>query len=154
MSSNRSRREQLQRFSRLTEAQAALGWGIILILAALLGTIYLRQTSNIATVGRRVQFLQADLDQLKRENSLLERQIAETQSIERLQREAIQLGFIPAGPANIEYLIVPEYPVTALMPPPPAPQITEMDPPQSMKEAIWLAIRSGINNLVRGEAYE
>lgn len=154
MASNRSRREQLQRLSRLTEAQAALGWGIILILAALLGTIYLRQTSRIATIGRRVQFLQGDLDQLKRENALLERQIAESQSLEDLQKKAIQLGFVPADPDDIEYIIVPEYPTTAVAPTPTPVASTQEPPPQNMVEAIWLTIRAGINNMVRGEAYE
>ncbi len=47
--------EALKKLPWLTEAQAALGWGIILILIALLGAIYLSQTSRIAIVGRLVQ---------------------------------------------------------------------------------------------------
>ena len=54
----RQTREQLKRLNALTEAQAALGWGVILLLAALLGTVYVSQASRIATVGRRVQILQ------------------------------------------------------------------------------------------------
>lgn len=150
--SARQARERSRRLGWLTEAQAALGWGIILILAALLGVIYLSQASRIATVGRRVQFLQEDLDGLRRDNAVLERLIAESQSLEYLQAEAQRLGFVEADPEAIEYLIVPDYPVATpkseppLLPPPPAAE--------TMREAIWLAVKGSVTNLVRGEARE
>ena len=55
MTTTRQKREQLKRLGWLTEAQAVLGWGVILILVALVGAIYLNQASRIASVGRRVQ---------------------------------------------------------------------------------------------------
>jgi len=156
MRSTRRKREQLKRLGWLTEAQAALGWGIILILAALLGAIYLNQASRIASVGRRVQVLQNELESLKRENADLSRQIAESQSLERLQQEAIRLGFIPARPDDIEYMIVPDYPVSngepaLLNETPPA---STPAPPETMSEAAWLAFKARIGNLIYGEASE
>ncbi len=148
--SARKSREQWRRLSWLTEAQAALGWGVILILAALLGLIYLSQTSRIATVGRRVQSLQEELDELQRTNATLERKIAEAQSLERLQREAARLGFVPADPEAIEYIIVENYPV---MPAAERPTETELRaPPESMGQALWLLLRSSITDLMRGES--
>ncbi len=49
------KRDTNKRLSWLTEAQAAVGWGIILVLVAILGTVYLNQASKTAVAGRRVQ---------------------------------------------------------------------------------------------------
>ncbi|MCP5101338.1 MAG: hypothetical protein GY943_37810 [Chloroflexi bacterium] len=152
---SRQTREEARRQSWLTEAQAAIGWGIVLVLAALLGTIYLRQASKIAAVGRRVQITQIELDNIKRSNSQIEQQIAEAQSLDRLQEEAIRLGFKPAQPEDIEYIIVPDYPVTSKSPtstplqtaPPPIPV-------ETMGEAIWQSVKSRIGSLIQGEAGE
>lgn len=147
--SARKMRERLRRLGWLTEAQAALGWGIILVLAALLGAIYLIQASRIATVGRRVQFLQNDLDALHRDNAGLERQIAEAQSLTRLQQEALRLGFIPANPEEIEYITVADYPVPQ---PTPTPVSIPAIPPETIGQAIWLVVRERITGLTRAEA--
>lgn len=153
---SRQSREQYRRLSWLTEAQAAIGWGIILFLAALLGAIYVRQASRIATVGRRVQVKQIELVELKRENADIEQSISEAQSIERLQEAALRLGFVQADPEDIEYVVVPNYPVgaeavgaSAVPTPLPRPPV-----PQTMSEAIWRSVRSGITGLVQGEARE
>lgn len=157
MRSTRRKREQFKQLKRLTEAQAALGWGVILILAALLGAIYLSQTSRIAVVGRRVQNLQGQLEDLKRENGTIERQIAEAQSLARLQQEALRLGFTQARPDDIDYIIVPDYPaaagttaseVTGTAVPPTTP------PPETIGEVLWLTLQNSIANLVYGEASE
>lgn len=81
----RERKERRRSLVWLTEAQAALGWGALMVLAAVLGAIYLSQTSRIASVGRTVQDLQAQLDEVKRQNATFEREIAEAQSLDRLQ---------------------------------------------------------------------
>lgn len=148
--SARRAREQAKRIGWLTEAQAALGWGIFLVLLALLGAIYLAQTSRIATVGRHVQFLQDDLDTLRRKNAELERDIAEAQSLERLQREAARMGFVPADPEAIEYVLVPDYPVAT---PSPAPTPTPLpEPSETMRAALWLTFQDEVTGLIRGEA--
>ncbi len=148
--SARKAREHLRRLSWLTEAQAALGWGIILVLAALLGVIYLTQSSRIATVGRRVQFLQEELNSLHRENATLERNIAEAQSLQRLEQEAIRLGFAQAGPDALEYVIVENFP--AITPEPVEPEPTPQPPAETMSEALWLAFQNSITGLMRGES--
>lgn len=154
---SRQTRDQARRLNWLTEAQAAVGWAVIIFLAALLGTIYVRQASQIASVGRRVQLLQIDLEELKRQNDAIEQQIAEAQSLERLQQEAVRLGFVQADPDDIEYIVVTDYPVdnTAVelptnreTPEPPPP------PPQTMGEAIWLRFSQNISGFVQGEARE
>ncbi|MEW5988211.1 MAG: hypothetical protein AB1791_16405 [Chloroflexota bacterium] len=140
-----------RRFPRLSEAQAVLGWAVILVLVALLGAIYLTQTSRIAAVGRHVQFMQEELDTLKRENAALERTIAEAQSLEKLQERALALGFIRAQPEDVEYLIVPNYPAGTPAAPPPTPTPVPQ-PVETMGEALWLAAREGFGGFITGES--
>lgn len=151
----RQARELARRLGLLTQAQAAAGWAVIIILSALLGAIYLNQAAKIATIGRRVQREQAALDDFKRQNAELERLIAEAQALERLDAEAVRLGFVPSTPADIDYITIPNYPteptgqrveeeVPAVLP----------DPPGTVWEAISLAIRDLGIDLTRGEADE
>jgi cell division protein FtsL len=142
---------QKKRLVWLTEAQAALSWLVILVLVALLGAIYLFQTSRTASVGRRIQNLQIDLDKVKRENSELELNIAEAQSLERLQAEAERLGFVRAQPEDIEYLVVPDYPqlVNQANSPEREPAARPID---TIDELLWLIIEKSFSNMVQGEA--
>ena len=150
-------REQIRKIRTLTQAQAAIGWAVIIFLFALVGTIYLRQVGQTATTGREIRSLQEDLTRLKAENSVLERKIAEEQQLEVLQDDARDLGFEPAGADDIQYLVVPDYPVEAqgntpeMMnePPPPAPA-----PLETMREALSRYFRTQFSDFIRGEAHE
>lgn len=147
--------EAVKRLPWLTEAQAALGWGIILILVALLGAIYLHQTSRIAITGRQIQILQSNLDDVKRENSMIEFDIAAAQSLERLEARGVALGFVRAQAEDIQYLIVPGYPEATPTPPLATIQMEEpFVPAQSMSEAFWLLLTNRISDLVEGESSE
>lgn len=133
---------------RLTEAQAALSWGIILAIGMLVGGIYLFQASRIATTGRQVQGLQRDLNEIKRINNELERDIAEAQSLDRLQNDALRLGFTRTQPENVEYLVVPEYPEnTPTLEVEPA---IAVDLPETFSEAVWLSLKTSLGGFNRG----
>jgi hypothetical protein len=145
-------RSQLRRLWKLSEAQAALGWAIITLLAAVVGTIYLVQASTVAETGRRVQLYQLELVDLKRQNNLIERQIAEAQALDRLQQDALRLGFVKADPEAITYIVVTDYPNTWLTPTPaptPLPQ-----PIDTIDEALFAVLQSQLLNLTKGEALE
>ncbi len=155
----RQARELARRLGMLTEAQAAAGWGVIVVLAALLGAIYLNQASRIATIGRRVQMEQNDLDEVKRANAELERQIAEAQSLTRLDDEARRLGFVPSTPADIDYIVIPQYPTepvdaATLIPPSMTKPEEPPAPPETLWQAIALAFRDLGIDLTRGETRE
>ncbi|HSH02110.1 MAG TPA: hypothetical protein VLL52_06275 [Anaerolineae bacterium] len=148
----RQRRAAVARYRTWLEAQASLSWAIIIILTALLGTIYLNQASQAATIGRTIQIKQFELEDLKRTNATLEQEIAAAQTLDRLQDEAQSLGFIPANPQSIEYLIVTDYP--ALTPQNQATPTPVPPPVETMHEAIWLTLKTSLSNLVRGEYSE
>jgi hypothetical protein len=147
----REAEDRTRRWLWLNEAQVAMGWFIVLGLAALLGTIYLSQASRIATTGRRMQVMQDDLETVKRLNADLERDIAGAQALDRLQTAAAQLGFVPAGPDQIRYVVVTDYPTVQEPTPTPVPVPV---PVESMDEAIWMQLTSSLSDLVRGESGE
>lgn len=153
--SSRHTRELARRLGKLTEVQAAVGWGLILLVIALLGVIYLNQSSRIAAVGRRVQTLQYDLDILQRDNADLERDIAQAQSITRIEEEAERLGFATAQPTDIEYMVVPSFPADPSEVREEQPSATVRSRPvETMQEGLWLVLQSTIGDLMRGEAHD
>jgi hypothetical protein len=155
--SMKRKRSSNKRVTWLTEAQAAVGWGIILVLVAILGTVYLSQASRTAVAGRRVQIRQNELDDMKRENAELEKKIAEAQSLEDLQAKAQAMGFIQAQPENIEYLSIPDFPAETAVPPiiSATPESVELvPPPDTMEEALILAFQASVSSLIEGSAGE
>jgi hypothetical protein len=154
----RQARELAKKLSWLTEAQAATGWAVIILLAGLLGSIYLMQASRIATIGRTIQIRQNELEEIQLQNAELERLIAEAQSLERLNAEAVRMGFVPAGPDNIVYVVIPDYPAQAATPleqaAPAQAEEAAAQLPESMLEAVTLALRGISNDLIQGQAYE
>ena len=152
--SRRMLRAQLKKLTWLGETQAALGWGVVLLLGAIVGTLYVSQASRIAATGRTVQLLQLDLGNLKRDNALLERAIAEAQSLERVEARAQAMGFTRAQPDDIEYIVVDAYPSGPAIAPAPAPPLVLPDPPDTIWEALWLRFGTAIRNLVEGESSE
>ncbi len=149
--SRKAKKERRKSLFWLTEAQAALTWGVLLTMAALVGAIYLYQTSRIATSGRQVQLLQQELDAIKQENIELERDIAEAQSLDRLQSEAVAMGFARSNPSDVEYLVIPHYPPTPDMTST-SESVGQAEPAESMFEALWLAIQNSIGDLILGES--
>lgn len=154
--SRREKRQEARRQSVLSDAQVALGWFVILILAALVGSIYVNQASRIASSGRRVQMLQDELDELKRRNAMVERQIAETQSLERLEEKVLQLGFTRADPESIEYVVVPGYPTESeeSAEEPAIQPVATVTPVETIGEALWLLFESGSSSMVKGKSGE
>jgi cell division protein FtsL len=149
--SRKAKKERKKSAFWLTEAQFALSWGVLLTLAALVGAIYLFQTSRIAETGRRVQILQQRLDKTKQENIELKRDIAEAQSLDRLQEDALQLGFTRASPGDVEYLVIPNYPDELQVAPTPESSV-QSEPADSLLEALWLAMQDSVGDLIHGES--
>jgi cell division protein FtsL len=152
--SARQTRELVRRVGKLTEAQAAMGWGVVLLIVTLVGAIYLNQSSEVAAVGRHVQELEYEYGQLQRENDDVKRDIAEAQSLERLQTEMERMGFVPASTYEIEYLVIPDYPEPAA----PVSFTTEPDHPtrpvESIRDALKIIVQDQLDDLMRGESGE
>jgi hypothetical protein len=99
-----------KRAPSLFRAQAALGWGVVVALVALLGVVYLTLGSESIVSGYHIQQMTWDMMELQRQNAQLEAQIAAFEAVDELQDRARQMGFVAAKPEEIEYLRVDNYP--------------------------------------------
>jgi len=116
----------------LVRALVLLG-GIV----ALLGLLYLTQSSQATMTGKRVVELQTRLEQLQRENVQLEYEIAVLTAPDKMAERARRLGLRPATPQQMTYLVLKEYPT---MPPKSSPLVQNViNPPGSADplEALW-----------------
>lgn len=86
-----------------------------LVAVSMVAGIYLNITVRATLAGREIQLLQSKLIDDQQANSDLETQLAGLTSIESMQQRAEALGFQPASPEDITYVVVPGYtPQTAV----------------------------------------
>ena len=86
-------------------ALATLGLFVLMII----GALYLSQSSSATALGRQLEDMISERDNLEQQNEQLKADIASLQSMPRLQARAEELNFHPAGAADIEYLVVDGY---------------------------------------------
>ena len=98
-----------QRITWRIERKAALGMLLILITVSLIGWLYLTQASSIAATNFQIERLRAELTWSSQQNAQLELEIAQWESLPRIEQRARELGFAPAQGAI--YLPVADYPV-------------------------------------------
>jgi hypothetical protein len=91
------------------QSQLAAIIALALIVAIIIGALYLAQVTTVATTGRQNEDLQNYRDRIVRENEQFRADIAALRSVPRLLRRAQELGFTYAGRETIEYLIVDGY---------------------------------------------
>ena len=104
-----------------TQTQAVAAWSVTLLIIAVIGGLYLAVASRAGTAGRDLQRYEAEKAELIQANDELRAKLAELRSITRLANRARELGFAPAQPDEVEYLVVNNYPVTVQAAPAPAP---------------------------------
>lgn len=96
-----------QRFQPQNQAAALAVLGILI--ALILGALYLSQVASFAITNRQIEALIAQRDELERTNEQLIAEIASFRTVPRLLARAQDLGFRPATNADIEYLVVEGY---------------------------------------------
>ncbi len=84
---------------------------LLLGLLALVGMIYLGQSSQATLTGQHVQDLQEQLERFKRENAQLEYDIAVLSAPDKIAGRARALGLHPATIAQTVFIRVKNYPV-------------------------------------------
>jgi len=102
---------QARRTSATTwELRSFLGAAGAIAVAFVLALVYLGGSTGVATGGYEAQRLAAQLDELRRQNALLEVELARLDSPARIEVEAARLGLVrlPHVP------VVPAVPLTAL----------------------------------------
>lgn len=86
-------------------ALATLGLFVLI----LIGGLYLSQAASASAVGRQLEDMLAERDELQQENEQLRSEIAILQSMPRLQGRANEMGFVPADAEDIRYIVIDGY---------------------------------------------
>lgn len=80
-----------------------------IIVSIIIGALYLAQAASTSTLGRQLEELIAQRNQLEQTNEQLRAEIAQLQSVPRLRARAQELGFQLATRDEIEYLTIEGY---------------------------------------------
>jgi len=96
------------------QLDSKVAWGILLGLLTftLVGWLYLSQASAVTATSYRIDELRLELDHLSNQNSALVLEIAQLESLARVQTRAKELGFQTTN--NISYLPIKNYPLETL----------------------------------------
>jgi hypothetical protein len=87
-----------------------LGTFLLAVLGiAMVASLYLDVTAQAAISGREIQNLANDTLTVKAGNADLETKLAELTSNGAMEQRARTLGYQPADPAQMEYIVVPGY---------------------------------------------
>ena len=82
---------------------------LVVIGAAMIAALYLDVTARAAMAGREIQELRLEITAIQRENADLETQLADLTSTAVMQRRALELGYRPVQPGELDYVAVPGF---------------------------------------------
>ena len=89
---------------------------------AMVAALYLDVTARTAVTGREIQELRVQIITVQRENADLETRLADLTSTAAMQRRALELGYRPIQPGELDYVAVPGF-----VPPEPAILLAAID---------------------------
>ncbi len=82
---------------------------LTVIVLALVAALYLDVTARTALAGREIQDLQVQITAMQRTNADLETELANVTASAVMQRRALELGYRPVEPGELDYVFVPGY---------------------------------------------
>ena len=82
---------------------------LAVIVVALISALYLDVTARAALAGREIQDLRFEITSMERANADLETELAGLTSSSMMQRRALELGYRPVKPGELDYVFVPGY---------------------------------------------
>lgn len=82
---------------------------LALIGAAMIAALYLDVTARAAVAGREIQELRFEITTIQRANADLETQLGNLTSTAEMQRRALELGYRPVKPGELDYVPVPGF---------------------------------------------
>ena len=90
------------------DSKMALGGLLILAIFSLVGWVYLTQASTVTETSYHVDELRIELEQLENQNGALMLEIAQLESLARVEQRAKELGFQTTN--KVQYLAIEQYP--------------------------------------------
>jgi hypothetical protein len=82
---------------------------LVVIGAAMVAALYLDVTARAAVTGREIQELRVQITTVQRENADLETRLADLTSTAAMQRRALEMGYRPVQPGELDYVAVPGF---------------------------------------------
>ncbi len=82
---------------------------LFVITASLVAALYLDVTARAAVAGRGIQELRIEITAIQRANADLGTQLADLTSTSVMELRAIQLGYRPVKPGELDYVAVPGF---------------------------------------------
>ena len=82
---------------------------LALIGLAMIAALYLDVTARAAVAGREIQDLRIEITGIQRSNADLETQLADLTSTAVMQQRALELGYRPVKPGELDYMAVPGF---------------------------------------------
>jgi len=82
---------------------------LVVIVLSLVAALYLDLSARTALAGRGIQELQAEITAVQRSNADLETELANLTSSAVMQQRALELGYRPVKPGELDYVFVPGY---------------------------------------------
>ncbi len=144
----------MDRVQSLTQAYSQAPWRkqlqiigaflLILVGIALVAGIYLNVTARAATIGRDIQAMQGDIEDLQLVNANLQSQLAFLTSEGVMEKRAEDLGFQPMLTDETMFILVPGYSdrQPAILAPAPSPvDLGSSGMPAEYTELIFIWLR-------------
>lgn len=79
---------------------------LVVIGLAMVAALYLQVTARAAATGREIQEMRIEITTTQRLNADLETQLANLTSSAEMQRRALELGYRPVQPGELDYVMV------------------------------------------------
>jgi cell division protein FtsL len=76
---------------------------------SMIAALYLQVTARAARAGREIQEMRVEITTIQRTNADLETQLAKLTSTAEMQRRAVEMGYRPVKPGELDYVAVPGF---------------------------------------------
>lgn len=82
---------------------------LTIIVASMIAALYLQVTAGAARAGREIQEMRFEITTTQRTNADLETQLANLTSTTEMERRALEMGYRPVQPGELDYVAVPGF---------------------------------------------
>jgi hypothetical protein len=76
---------------------------------SMIAALYLQVTASAARAGREIQEMRFEITTIQRANADLETQLANLTSTTEMERRALEMGYRPVKPGELDYVAVPGF---------------------------------------------
>ena len=82
---------------------------LVVVGVAMIAALYLDVTARAAVAGREIQEMRKEITTIQRGNADLETQLADLTSTAVMEKRAVELGYRPVQPGELDYVAVPGF---------------------------------------------